>query len=263
MIYLLNNVPWYVLAALIIGGTVGLSLCGLLWVRKRVGVATLKQNHDVASTTFGIVGLIYGVLLGFIVVNVHERYTEVSKIVDTEANLLLNLYRDAEVFPPQTRDDIRLHIRKYVEYAVINEWPKLRLNETISMQPPLSVYKLWHSFYKFVPSNVQEQIWYDSSVSKLNDFSAARISRLFDSHQSQGVMMWTLLIAGGAITIFFMYFFGAANLKSHMIMTALLSGCIAFMLFLIFTLDAVYSGGARVEPTSLIDVMEGFDRWEH
>jgi len=75
-------------------------------------------------------------------------------------------------------------------------------------------------------------------------------------------MMWSLLIIGALITIGFMFFFGLENLRSQMLMTALLAGYISFMLYLVYSLDNVYTGPEAIQPTALEQVYTLFDRWD-
>lgn len=258
----LMTLPWYFFAFIIIGISVAIALFGLVQVRKWVGVETLRQNHDVAGSTFGIIGLIYGVILGFTIVTVQERFNQAHLNLENEANALIDLYRDSAVFPAIIRDDIRVRLREYVHHVMVDEWPKMMNQEKIRFAPPLAVTQLWEVYYKYTPDDVRQKAWYEASIANLNQFSDLRHSRIFNTRYSQGAMMWTLLIGGAIMTIFFMYFFASSNIYSQMLMTACLTACIAFMLFLVFTLDSVFTGGARLEPTVLVDTLQSFDNWK-
>lgn len=261
MIEILNTIPWYILAPIVILSTIILALLGLYIVRSVVDIKTLHEHHDIAGYTFGIIGLIYGVLLGFTVVNVHDRYNTVHQIIEDEANVLIDLYRDAAVFPVETRNKIRDNLHHYVNYVIDIEWPKMVKGEKLSMNPATSVGNIWNSYYNYTPASTKEQVWYESSISKLNEFSTIRLKRLFHTRLSQSSMMWTLLILGGVTTVIFMYFFGTVNFRSQMLMTSLLTAFIVFMLFLIFSLDAVFSGGTRLEPNALHQVIDNYALW--
>jgi len=75
-------------------------------------------------------------------------------------------------------------------------------------------------------------------------------------------MMWGLLILGACITIGFIYLFHVKPLWLHMIITGLLAGLIAFMLFLIGELDRAYTGTVRVTPLSIQKVQKMLEKWE-
>ena len=75
-------------------------------------------------------------------------------------------------------------------------------------------------------------------------------------------MMWSLLILGALITISFMFFFGLESLISQMIMTALLTGYLFFMLHLVFSLDNVFKGPEGIKPTAFEQLVPLLDRWD-
>jgi hypothetical protein len=68
--------------------------------------------------------------------------------------------------------------------------------------------------------------------------------------------MKIFLIAGGVITISFMYFFGVENLKAQIMMTAALSGIISFIVFLILAIDNPFQGDISIRPDSLGHIIE-------
>lgn len=248
--------PWYVEASIVVLFVVAISVFGLLFVRHKIHIDVLKGNHEVAGFTFGIIGLIYGVLLGFTVVNVQTRFNEVEKIIETEANLLLDLYRDAGMFSSSDKEAINRDLHDYTKEVIEKEWEVMAKHKELNLRSPSILIKLWNDFYKIHPSTPTERAWYELSISKLNELNNVRLMRLYNSAETLGSMMWTLLIAMGFVTIVFMYFFGADSLRSQLLMTALLAGCISFMLFLIHDLDTVYMGSTRVYPTPFKNVLD-------
>lgn len=254
--------PWYIEASLVVLFVIAISVFGLLFVRRKIHINVLKGNHEVAGFTFGIIGLIYGVLLGFTVVNVQTRFNEVEKIVETEANLLLDLYRDSNMFSSTMKEAINEDLHNYTKEVIEIEWKAMAQHQELSLRSPKVLLKLWNDFYKINPSTDAERAWYELSINKLNELNNVRLMRLYNSSESLGSMMWTLLIVMAFVTIIFMYFFGADSLHSQVLMTGLLAGCISFMLFLIHDLDTVYMGSTRVYPTPFENVLNIIDEWE-
>ncbi|MGB7978905.1 MAG: DUF4239 domain-containing protein [Chlamydiales bacterium] len=234
----------------------------LLWVvRKCISVEELKANHDVAGFTLGIVGVLYSVILGFTVVNVQSRSNEVLQTIHTEAVSIANLYRDASFFPPSGRDAIRSALRTYVQYVIEKEWENPN-NRKINIQAHKIMEKIWNSYYWVEIPDEKTALWYEESISKLDAFMNARLSRQFNSWEHLGSMMWTILILGGIITICFMYFFGLERLHAQMMMTALLAGYISLMLYLVFCLDNVFKGPQGITPAAFEQIVTLFDYWD-
>jgi hypothetical protein len=258
---LLNSSSWVASSLMIVIPSILLCL-GMLWlVRKWISVDELKANHDVAGFTLGIVGVLYSVILGFTVVNVQSRSNDALQTIHTEAVSLADLYRDAGFFPPKGRDAIRTSLRDYVRYVIEKEWFNIN-NKQIHIETEQIVERIWHSYHQVELPDEKTKIWYEESISKLNQFMNARLSRQFDSWENLGSMMWTILIIGAIITICFMYFFGLERLHAQMIMTALLSGYISFMLYLVFCLDNVYGGPEGISPTAFEQIVTLFDHWD-
>jgi hypothetical protein len=260
MPFLFETPSWILSSLLIVIPTVIVSLFVLWLLRKWHPAESLRENHDVAGFTLGIIGVLYSVVLGFTVVNAQARYNDVVQTIHTEAITLADLYRDAAFFPPQSRDAIRSSLRQYVNYVLEKEWwmpaeKKIRIETQDIME------KVYTSYYAVPLINEKVSIWYTESISKLNAFMNARLSRQFNSWEHLGAMMWTLLLVGGVITVAFMFFFGLA-LRPHMIMTALLAGYISFMLYLVYSLDNVFKGPEGIKPIALEQVISLFDRWD-
>ncbi|MFZ0088600.1 MAG: hypothetical protein WAL63_03775, partial [Solirubrobacteraceae bacterium] len=66
--FLLVNIPTVWLGVGLVVISVGLSLVGLLIVRKIVARETLEAQHEVAGFLIAVVGVIYAVLLAFVVI---------------------------------------------------------------------------------------------------------------------------------------------------------------------------------------------------
>ncbi len=257
---LFESPSWILSSLFIVIPSICFSLL-LLWVvRKTVSIETLRKNHDVAGFTFSIVGVLYSVILAFTVINVQTRYSQAEETIHTEATMLSDLYRDAGFFEPADRDQIRSVLREYVRYVLEKEWHS-PLNKKVSVETQKILEKLWKNYYQVKIQDEKAKIWYEQSISKIDNLMNARLGREFDSWQHLGGMMWSLLIVGAAITICFMFFFGLERLNAQMFMTSLLTGYISFILYLIFSLDHIFQGPEAIKPFAIEGVAKFFDQW--
>jgi hypothetical protein len=234
----------------------------VLWlVRKVVSTEALKKNHDVAGFTFSIIGVLYSVILGFTVINVQNRYSKAEENIQTEAMILADLYRTAAYLPVSSKKEIRGVLREYVSYIAGEEWENVK-NKNAHLKAQKVMDQIWNSYYEVNPESQKMWVWYEESITKLDDLMNARISRQFTSWEHLSKMMWTLLIVGAMVTICFMFFFGLDNLRSQMLMTALLAGYLSFMLYLVFSLDHVFKGPEAIQPFAFQEILTLFDRWD-
>lgn len=253
----LLDLPWIISGTLIVGGFVLLSLLEVIFVRRHVSAKTLKANHDVAGFSFGIMGVIYAVLLGFIVFNVNESYQKAQHNLLEEASVILELFRDTGAYPKEQRLKLGTLIRDYAKDIYETEWDLMAKNEQ-SQKAQALYHDIWKAYATYVPATEQEMVWYKESISKLNDLSKQRTVRIFNSRLGLGGLMWTVVILGAIATVSFMCFFYADSSLIHLAMTALLSGIIGLVLFLIMSIGDIYSGDIKVSPEDLkrvVDIM--------
>lgn len=255
MLEILNSLSWKSATFSLIVFFIAFSVCGILLVRALVNHNTLKKHHDVAAVVFANIGVLYGVLLGFTVVNVQQRFDKIQEIIQVEASDLIELSRNAEVFPEKAKLEIRAAIINYIEDVLTREW-ELMKERVIVNEKSAAESAIWQVYYNITPSNDKELAWYTESISKLNQCNSARVTRLLGSRQSLGSEMWTLLILGGCALITFMWFFGLESLAVHIMMTSILTASTVFLLFLIYSLDTVFTGGVIIPPEAFVKALQ-------
>src|ERR1700735_1899047 len=103
----------------------GVSILGLYAVRRLVPVENLKQNHEVAGFTFGVLGAFYGLLLAFVIVAAWERFDRANANVEQEGVALISLYRLSKGFSAPAASDMQHAIRAYTHRLIEVEWPDM------------------------------------------------------------------------------------------------------------------------------------------
>jgi hypothetical protein len=246
---------------LLVGTLVLVAVVGTLLARRRFGVEALKLNNEVAGFIYAVIGVLYAVLLGFTAIIVWERFDHAQAGVDEEANALADLYRDAQAFPDDVRNELETNLRAYAKVVAEKEWAAMAEGE--SSPEAWEVYnRLWRTYYQFQPQTDHERIWYAQSLTKLNELGDQRRLRLLSS-RSPGVpdVMWFVLLSAGVITIGFSFLFGTRNAGAHVLMTSSLAMSIALVLFSIMALEQPFSGITRVEPDAFHQVASIFEVW--
>jgi len=251
---LLLNFSSLALAFIIIGGSVIISALGLLLVRRLVPHHRLKLHNDVAGPIFSTLGVIYAVLMAFIVIVVWQNFCKSRLNVENEANALADLYKDAECFPDNFKQEARGLINKYADVVIHQEWPLLARGEESPVAAEITR-KMWKLYSGFLPKNATEQVFFEESVRELNQLGELRTSRLLDSRVGVHPLLWLVLIFGGVITVVFTFVFGAESLKAQMTMAILLSILISLTLFTILLLDFPFSGSINIPPDAFRQIL--------
>jgi hypothetical protein len=105
-IELLTAVPTTWLGVLIVGAGVAAAVGGLLVVRRFLPAMILRGHNDVAGFIYAVLGVIYAVLLPFVLVVVWEEFREAEHGAMQEAQTLAALRQDGQPFPEATRHHV-------------------------------------------------------------------------------------------------------------------------------------------------------------
>lgn len=97
-------------------------------------------------------------------------------------------------------------------------------------------------------SDASEAAYFHESVKNINTLQSLRSSRIEDSGSGLLPFLWGVLLAGGAATISFSYLFGARKLRTHAVMTVLLTGVVCLALYTIVNLDFPFTGLVAIGP---------------
>ncbi|MGH7724087.1 MAG: DUF4239 domain-containing protein [Candidatus Eiseniibacteriota bacterium] len=219
---------------------------GVLLVRRTVGPETLARHNDVAGFIYAVIGVVYAVLLGFTAIIVWEQFRHAQEIVEAEANALADLYRDAQVFPPEVRDAVGEQLRAYARLVVEKEWPAMAAGKS-SPETWEAYNEIWRTYHEFKPQDEHQRVWYAESVSRMNFLGDQRRSRLLGVRSSVPGIMWMVLLGAGAVAIGFCLFFGTKSTWAHSLMTAGLAITIGLVLLSILALEHPFSGITRVD----------------
>jgi hypothetical protein len=232
-----------------------LALAGLFLVRRTVPLAFLETHHEVAGFFIGVLGVIYAVLLAFVVIVVWEDFRDANSVVTQEANQLGDIvYLSRGLQAPVWRQ-VRAAAIHYAQVVYDDEWQAMRRDEA-SQQAQAAMAKLWQLFLEMEVPTARESVLYTEILHRLGELSDSRRERLHASQESIPTVIWVVLWTGGLITIVFTYFFGVRSIRSQALMTAALTGEIALTLFLITMLDHPFRGDVAVGPGAFQEIVE-------
>jgi len=244
--WLILHVPTWILGVLVVGGVALVSVAGFFALRPFLPHHTkLRAHHDVAGPILGVVGVLYAVVLAFVVVTVWQNMDRTDANVETESNYLADIYRDAEAFAPGFRAGVARVAAEYRQAVVDEEW-KTMAEGKMSPKVEAIMNKLWALYTTYEPRTLREQSFFDESVRKLNSFRELRRQRLMDSQSGMNPLLWFVLIAGMVITISLTFLFGMEDVKAQVVMIVFLALSIALILFTIMLLDFPFTGDISI-----------------
>jgi hypothetical protein len=235
--------------------TVGIQLA----LRRRYPSLREGDHNDVAGFIIAVVGVIYAVLLAFVVVVSWENFSGAENVVGQEASALRNTYRDSTAFPPDVRERIHADVRDYARTAVEREWPAMARG--VPGDPEVAaVLDTFSQDLTTLPATTPTQQQYvQVEADRFNDLVTGRSQRL--DYVDQGVpgVLWVALIVGAVVTIGFAMIFGMSSTLLHSLMIASLTALVGVLLFVSVAIDHPFAGDIAVDPAPLERVLHDFE----
>ena len=240
------------LGTIITVASIVLAIAGLLVVRRTVPLEILADNHDVATAMLGILGTLYAIVLGLVVVEAITRHSTAEMQESIEAS---NLVAMSELVRGTDRDFRERLIQAELDYcdAVVHgEWPLLAKGEAPDKDAVRAFSRTWGLVARYQPKTTAEQDLHSSLLSSMIQVSDARRYRLIASRHGLPKLLWLILIVGGVCTIAFTYCFAARNIKLQVVMTSIITLVFSLNMSLVLFLGKPYYGDLQVEPTSFL-----------
>lgn len=230
---------------------IGFFIGGFLLVSKFIHHTKMEIHNEVAGFIYAVVGVIYAVLLAFVVISAWVQYTEAEKNVSVEANHVADIYRNANAFPDSIKKEIQAGAVQYINDMINHEWKAMEVFQT-SEEAKKSYVNMWRLHQEFKPATTYEGFWYAESLKELNELADARRFRINSIYYNIHPFMWLVLYIGAFITIGFTYLFGTKNKIAHIIMVFSLSAVIGLILLLIDAFVYPFSGVIHLTPEYFI-----------
>jgi hypothetical protein len=241
------KVDSYIIGTILILGISLLSVLGLLVVRKYFDLEKLKSCHEVGGYLLSVVGTMYAVLLGLIVVDAMTKFQTAREVVEQEANSLADVFLLANSFPEEKCHKVRVICNDYVKEILTDEWPAMA-NGKISKSARKAIVELMKEVMTFEPVTENQKAIYPIAVQEACQVWDYRRARTNMAQHGIPVVEWVVLIIGAIVTIVFTYFFGLSDARAQMAMTAMVSLLISLNMYLVILFGAPFSGDLQVSP---------------
>ena len=231
---------------------------GLILVQRLVPKEVRMQHNDVAGFIYAVLGVVYAVLLGLMVVAVWEQWNAAAGRADEEASELAEVYWIADRMPESDGHHIQELVRAYARVVVEEEWPLMRQGKS-SQKAWALLDEIRSGVQDFQPSTPAQQVLYEQGLERVHELADARRERLLDADQGLPSILWVVLLIGGVVVIGFTYLFGLDSTVTHLLMVAALALIIALVLFTVAELDFPFRGGIRIGPVAMEQVLGTFE----
>jgi hypothetical protein len=254
-IEIVNALPAWALALVVISICVCFSVGLQLLTRWRFGVDFLLSNQEVAGFKFAVVGVAYGVLLAFVVIAVWSEFERTERDSYAEAERFYNLHRNSYNFPEQVGQERHALIAYAVEVRD-SDWPMMEKGLRGSLAAAAAYDRLSLAVGQTKPDSIALLPSVTHAFDLMQQIADYRLERLSDVGGHVTPAIWGVLLLGAIVTLGYPAFFAAKNVNAQMLMTAGLAAIIGATLFLTMSMNYPFSGSERLTPKPIDDVIQ-------
>jgi cytochrome c556 len=217
-----------------------------------------EANNDTYGVYFSMVGLLYAILLAFVVVVAWEQFNAAEESTHTEVTRLSNLFRDAEPLPSTDKERIQQALAVYVQNVIDREYDAMADGQ--SDGPTTTAYEnIWNRFYDTrVEGDGPAATFYDSAIGRLNELGEARRLRILSSQSTIPLPLWILLVGGGLFTIAWLFPFYMADTRVQTVAIGTVGAFTGFVLFLVYALQHPFAGDIAIDPAVYQSLLDGW-----
>ncbi|HEY1868495.1 MAG TPA: hypothetical protein VGG70_09395 [Candidatus Cybelea sp.] len=240
------SVPDLVEELLVVAAVVAVFVVLHAFVQRRLRSEMLRRHNDVAGYLFSAVGVLYAVVLGFVVVVVWQKYDGAVANVESEVDAVGNLYHVVDSYPDAVRSRIRAGLRTYADIVAEIEWPAMARDAAIPEAGSAKLEEVAYLVDTFGPSNFRELAAQQAAMVTEQRLFDARRSRLVQAVPAVPSVLWFALIVGALAMVAFCFIFGVENRPAQLLMTAILVGLIGILFIVILEFATPFSGSVRI-----------------
>ena len=251
----------FVLAALFVGGAVLFAVLGVLTARRYIHHHVAEGHNDVLVPLFLTAGVIYAVLLGFLVVGEWENYDAAHANAAEEAALLVPMYRQTTVMAADKGSEMRKAIRDYAE-DVVKGWDAF-VGGQRNRVAGHDVNEIFRVFGELTPATKARELIAAQFLQTFSQVILDRNKRYLQASESLSWIMWLAAIGGGAITVAMSFILFMDHAWPHVLMTSVMAALIGMLLFIMIMLSRPFAGPLGIQPEPFETSLQTFDDVDH
>jgi hypothetical protein len=232
---------------LIIIGCVSAAIGFLYFVSRMSTTPSRKESNDFTGAVVAVIGTTYAVILAFTLSGVWNMFQQAQINEEQEANALVNVFRIASQMDDANGKPIQELCRRYADNTVNREWDAM-LNGNPLPEGDSLINQLWILAGQAQARAKPDAIAAYQLMEELRGLTQYRRIRVVQAREGLPGILWTVLLAGGVITVASACFFGVPSFRFHVLQVLVLSFLISLVLVAIADIDKPYQGTVRVAP---------------
>jgi Protein of unknown function (DUF4239) len=245
--WIVENVPtWWLVVVAVVGLPV--LAVSLQWLIRRRAPGLAGGEHNEAASFLGsVVGVVYAIIAGFMIITLWEQYVTAGDTVQNETVSLRDVVQFSGAFGPAAYAKIRLLVVRYAESVATVEWQAMAKGEG-SPVAQNDFDQLVTAIQGLTVHNPTQEEFLSTMLAQVDDIGKERQQRLELSGQNVPAILWLAVILASVVTLGFCLLFGIKSPLLNYIMVASVAILIGASLVLILLLEYPFSGTVAVRP---------------
>ena len=251
----MENVPAWLL---VVAAVVGLPVLAvtLQWLIRRRAPGLAGGEHNEAASFLGsVVGVVYAIIAGFMIITLWEQYVTAGDTVQNETVNLQDVVQFSGAFGPAAHANIRLLVMRYANSVATVEWQTMAKGEG-SPVAQNDFDQLVTAIQGLTVHNPTQEEFLATMLTQVDDIGKERQQRLELSGQNVPAILWLTVILASVVTLGFCLMFGIKSASLNYIMVACAAILIGASLVLVLLLEYPFSGTVAVRPTPFEHVVQ-------
>jgi hypothetical protein len=238
----------------VIAGGILLALATVAVMRRLLPTGVLLGAHTVTGNVLSIVGTLYAVLLGLIVVDAMVHFERAMDEAQQESNCLADIFLLAERFPEPQRSRLRDLCRTYAEQVAEVEWPRMTQGR-MSVEARGTALALAQALDDFEPATEAQKTVFPLVLEAARQLWDSRRDRANAVQYGIPAVEWFALFVGAAVVVVFVGLFSVEHAGLQYVLTGLATLVIGLNLYLVWLFAYPFAGDLTVSNRPfLLDV---------
>ena len=245
------------LALLCVGGSVLFAVAGVLIGRRFVHRHVAEGHNDVVVPVFATAGVIYAVLLGFMVIAEWESFHVAHVNTGEEAAILVPMYRQSYAMPVEQGGQMRHLLREYAEH-VVQGWERFQTGER-NARAGHDLNEIYRIFAAVNPPTKAQELVAADFLQNFSKMIFYRNKRYVQAAETLSWIMWLGAIGGGVITVGLTFLLYMERTWPHVAVASVMAALIGLLLFILVLVSRPFVGPLAIHPAPFEQVLHVFD----
>ena len=224
-------------------------LCVALMLSRRAVAQSLKA---IAPTTLTPLGVILGLLIGFLAARVWTNLDRANQYVGQEAGALRETILLTESLPADVRTGVRQAVQRHLDFIESEEWPAMASGRATLQSIAVELAEAMTALLSFAPVQSNQRLAQERALVAIEHALEARRNRVLLSQAEIAPVQWAVILVLATLILVTIALVHIDRRLAMGVTLFIFSTAVAICLVLLLVYDRPFgAGGFTVGPTVL------------